>query len=232
MTQSYLTIEKKIALSFANKQLLQTALTHKSSAKNIHHNERLEFLGDSVLNITISDYLYTHYPNDNEGQLTRIRARLVNKPSLVTIATQLNLSDYIMTGVCEKKQSNRHYQESILANALEAIIGAIYLDKGYKATYEWIIALFKQHIHSEHDRLIEKDPKTTLQELCHKQALALPVYQTTQVSGPSHQQTFTIRCTIPKTNQATQGQGSLKRTAQQNAAAAMLQLLEKRECHQ
>jgi ribonuclease III len=215
-------IQIKLGVSFNNREVITTALTHKSTPEQVMHNERLEFLGDSILNLAISDYLYQHFPSHDEGMLSRMRARLVNKTSLSDLAITLNLSKYILTGACEKKTDNKHYQQSILANTIEAIIGALYLDQGFQEAFSWIIVQFKPIIDEHNLRLAEKDAKTQLQEYCHQNQLSLPEYKIHLVRGPKHKQFFIIHCTLTDKSITTEGQGALKRTAEQQAAQALL----------
>lgn len=207
---------------FSDTSLLQAALTHRSAGNQ--NNERLEFLGDAVLGFVIAETLYTTYPDATEGELSRLRASLVKRESLADIARRLNLGEYLTLGSGELK-SGGHRRESILADALEAILGAILLDGGYAACRACIQRLFAQPIEELPAAAQLKDPKTRLQEYLQARKLELPVYQVTAVQGKAHKQRFSILCTVATLDRTTTGEGTSRRKAEQAAAEAMLDLL-------
>lgn len=206
---------KKLDYSFKNISLLEEALTHRSyAAKN---NERLEFLGDGILNFVIADELFKLYPDVQEGDLSRLRANFVNKESLADIATDLHLGDVIKLGSGELK-SGGFRRPSIIADAVESIIGAVYCDSGFNAAQALIIRLYKNKLASRTDLQSLKDPKTRLQELLQSRRFALPDYQVTKISGQAHAQVFHVKCQIEKMNIEVNGEGKSRRKAEQVAA--------------
>jgi len=214
--------QTKINYVFNDQALLKQALTHKS-AYHIH-NERLEFLGDAVLNFVIGDILYARFPEATEGMLTRTRANLVNKQSLHQIAEELALGDYLYLGLGEQK-SGGFRRSSILADALEAVIGAIYLDSGFEGSYKMIVAWFSEKIHQQTPHSQLKDPKTRLQEWCQAKHFPLPQYLLVATEGDAHRQTFIIECAMTEQNLSCQAQGQSRRIAEQKAAEKMLEQL-------
>lgn len=215
---------RRLSYVFKDAALLERALTHRSHSSN--HYERLEFLGDSVLNFAVSTELYDRFPNLTEGELTRLRASLVKQDTLAQVARQLALGDSLVLGGGELK-SGGFDRDSILADALEAIIGAIYLDSGFEQSRELVLRLFAPHLERLDARAVAKDPKTELQERLQKQALAVPVYQVLQTSGDPHNQTFVVECRIAELGLNTRGEGNTRRAAEQQAAREALSLLEK-----
>lgn len=206
---------------FRDSALLKTALTHRSAAAS--NNERLEFLGDSILNFVIAEALFERYPKAREGDLSRLRASLVKGDTLAEIARLLHLGDYLHLGGGELK-SGGFRRPSILADALEAIFGAVYLDSDF-ATCRALI------LHVYQDRLADlppagelKDPKTRLQEILQAQGQPLPVYNVIEVSGAAHEQHFTIECTLDD-ERSTVADGSSRRQAEQAAAQKALALM-------
>lgn len=204
---------------FHNPSLLQQALTHRSASNT--NNERLEFLGDAVLGLVIADALYARYPRATEGELSRLRATLVKKPTLAGIARELELGEYLQLGSGELK-SGGFRRDSILADALEAIIGAVYLDAGFAAASELVLRLYSERLQSLPDVSSLKDPKTRLQEHLQSRRIELPSYTVVKVSGKAHAQTFEVECHILELDRMTRGKGASRRKAEQSAAAHML----------
>lgn len=216
----------KLGLSFDTPELFTMALTHRSaSSKN---NERLEFLGDSILGFVIAQKLYELFPDASEGVLSRLRAGLVNQGSLAEIARQLNLGDYLLLGSGELK-SGGFRRDSILSDAVEAIIGALYQDQGIEACRLWVLQLFAEKLQKLSLENWRKDSKTQLQELMQSKKMNLPEYTLVTMSGLPHEQTFTVKCTIPLLIDACIGTGQTRKRAEQDAAEQMLQLLITRE---
>jgi len=206
---------KKLDYSFDDIGLLNEALTHRSyAAKN---NERLEFLGDGILNFVIADELFKRYPDVQEGDLSRLRANLVNKESLAEIANQLDLGEVIQLGSGELK-SGGFRRPSILADAVESIFGAVYRDGGFTPCRDLIVRLYANRLSSPTDLQSLKDPKTRLQELLQSRGFALPDYQIANITGQAHAQVFHVRCAIDKMNITVDGEGKSRRKAEQLAA--------------
>lgn len=215
---------KLLSYSFVDDNLLTQALTHRSySAKN---NERLEFLGDGALNFIIANQLYQRFPNLAEGDLSRLRAQLVKEATLSEIALSLNLGDALKLGEGELKSAGWR-RPSILADALEAIIGAIYIDGGFEAAEAFVLGLYTGKLETIDPKVIDKDPKSLLQELLQSKKLAVPEYIVTHISGEAHDQTFVVECIIEKHNVRTVGEGSSRRIAEQTAAKLALLELKK-----
>ena len=209
------TLLQQLDYSFSDLSLLDEALTHRSySSKN---NERLEFLGDGILNFVIADELFKQYPDVQEGDLSRLRANLVNKDSLAEIAAQLQLGEVIRLGSGELK-SGGFRRPSILADTVESILGAVYCDDGFESCRELIIRLYKKRLAQATDLQSLKDSKTQLQELLQSRHYVLPDYQVTNISGQAHAQIFHVKCTIPKMNIEVTGEGRSRRKAEQMAA--------------
>jgi len=208
---------------FNKTELLQEALTHRSaSSKN---NERLEFLGDSILNFVIAAELFNLYANLPEGDLSRIRASLVNKDGLALVAADLNLGDFLTLGSGELK-SGGYRRNSILADAVEAIFGAVYMDRGFDDCRDLILRLYQQQLNNIPDPSLLKDPKTRLQELLQSRKLDLPDYEVISVSGKAHNQMFNIECQIKALGIIAQGKASSRRKAEQQAAASAIDAVE------
>ena len=206
---------KKLEYSFNNISLLEEALTHRSYASK--NNERLEFLGDGILNFVIADELFKAYPDVQEGDLSRLRANFVNKESLAEIATELQLGDVIKLGSGELK-SGGFRRPSIIADAVESILGAVYCDSGFGSTQALIVRLYKNRLAFRTDLQSLKDPKTRLQELLQSRHFALPDYQVTKISGQAHAQVFHVKCAIEKMNIEVQGEAKSRRKAEQVTA--------------
>jgi ribonuclease-3 len=205
---------------FKAQELLEQALTHKSA----HHknNERLEFLGDAILNFVIADLLYQQFTSATEGELTRARASLVNKTTLFEIATVLQLGDFLHLGLGELR-SGGFRRESILADSLEAIIGAIYLDGDFNQCRKCLQRLFASRIAVLKPENQEKDPKTRLQEWLQANQKPLPVYQIISIIGEPHAQTFTVSCEVQGCCAPMIGIGMSRRVAEQEAARKILE---------
>ena len=215
---------KKLGLTFNNPRLFTMALTHRSASSN--NNERLEFLGDSILGFVIAQKLYELFPDACEGVLSRLRASLVNQGSLAALARKHQLGDYLLLGSGELK-SGGFRRDSILSDAMEAIMGALFIDQGIAASRQWIEALFAEQLDSLSLDNWKKDPKTQLQELMQSKKLDLPEYTLMTMSGSAHEQTFKVKCTIPLVEDACVGMGISRKRAEQAAAESMLHLLNK-----
>ena len=216
-------LQQHLQTNISDHDLLTLALTHRSYAKN--NNERLEFLGDSLLNCIIADKLYHQFPEAKEGQLSRLRAKLVKGDTLAAIAKELELSDYLIMGEGELK-SGGFRRNSILADALEAIIGAAYLDGGISACRAIIDNWFKSRLDLLSLDQSQKDPKTRLQEFMQARKQPLPRYRVVDVSGLPHNQSFTIECTIDMLDEAAQATATSRRSAEKLAAKKILDRLE------
>ena len=208
--------------TFNDPSFMIMALTHRSFSSQ--HNERLEFLGDSVLSFLIANELYKRFPRIDEGDLSRLRAQLVKESSLSTIATSMGLGDFIRLGEGELKSAGWR-RPSILADTFESIIGAIYLDGGIEPTHEFVLRFFETQLNEIDPKLIQKDPKTLLQELLQSKKSDLPIYTVVSIEGEAHSQIFTIECQIKKSNIKTQGVGNSRRIAEQEAASKAYQLM-------
>lgn len=211
------------ALGYHFKQLdyLITALTHRSAG--MPNNERLEFLGDALLSCITAEVLFQRFPSAREGELTRLRANLVKRDTLVKIAQHLELGKYLRLGGGELKTGGEQ-RASILSDAVEAIIGAIYQDGGMKACYSVILQLWQQPINALSKRKI-KDPKTRLQEYSQAKQLPLPTYRVLDIGGTPHAQQFEVECMVPGLEQPAYGRGESRRRAEQSAAASALSIL-------
>ena len=215
---------RKLGLSFNNPELFTAALTHRSA--NAKNNERLEFLGDSILGFVIAQKLYDLFPEASEGVLSRLRASLVNQGSLAELARQHNLGDYLLLGSGELK-SGGFRRDSILSDALEAIMGALFKDQGIDASKKWIETLFNDKLNELSLDNWQKDPKTQLQELMQSKKQELPEYTLVTMSGLAHEQTFKVRCQIPVLDITCIGSGISRKKAEQAAAELMLEQLNK-----
>lgn len=215
----------QLEYSFRNEALLMEALTHRSAASI--NNERLEFLGDGILNFIIAASLFEHYPDINEGDLSRLRASLVNRDSLADIAKSLDLGQYIKLGSGELKSGGRR-RDSILADAVEAIFGAVYLDGGFDSCRALILRLYQDKLRNIPDVQELKDPKTRLQELLQSRQYPLPVYSVLEVSGKAHNQLFKVECNIEDLDCVTMAQGKSRRKAEQAAARLAIEEVSKK----
>ena len=212
-------LERRLGHSFRDTALLRRALTHRSHAAD--HNERLEFVGDSLLNCTVAILLYERLPGLPEGDLSRLRAGLVNQASLHEVACALSLGDELLLGEGELK-SGGFRRPSILADAFEALLGAVYLDAGFDAVRGVVGTLFADRIESVREAPPAKDPKTALQELLQGRRLPLPRYAVVEVGGEAHQQVFRVECRVDELGVACSGEGASRRAAEQQAAEAVL----------
>ncbi|MFP6805779.1 MAG: ribonuclease III [Pseudomonadales bacterium] len=222
MPMSLQSLETKIGYQFAEQDLLRRALTHRSyGAKN---NERLEYLGDAILNFVIANALYQQFPTAHEGQLSRLRARLVRGQTLAELAREMSLGDYLTMGVGELR-SGGFNRDSILSDALEAIMGAIYEDAGLEVARKNIMDWFAVRLADLSLANSQKDPKTRLQEFLQSKQVALPEYTVLEVVGKAPDQTFYVQCKSSLLKDKVIGEGSNRRIAEQSAAAQLLNLL-------
>ena len=222
MNAGLATLQQRLQHQFADTGLLKRAITHRSFSSD--HNERLEFLGDSVLGVVVADMLYRRLQNLPEGDLSRVRANLVKQETLHQLALSLGLPDVILRGEGEMRSGGQK-RPSILADALEAVIGAVYLDAGFAAAQALVQRLYQPvQINAEMDA-IGKDPKTELQEWLQGRRMKLPSYRVVATLGEAHKQSFDVECEIPELNRAERGIGGSRRAAEQAAATAMLQIL-------
>lgn len=214
---------KRLGYQFKEKDLLFCALTHRSVGKN--NNERLEFLGDAVLDLVVSAYLYRIFKAIKEGQLSRLRASLVRRETLAEIAKELHLGEYVKLGLGERR-SGGHHRDSILANAFEAIIGAMYLDSDYQTCEHYILIWFKHRLENLSADINPTDPKSALQEFLQSRKVGLPEYHIESVSGEDHAQIFEVSCSITELNLRTVGEDHSRRKAEQAAAEKILDILQ------
>ena len=218
-------LEGRLSHRFADQQLLARALTHRSSSAD--HNERLEFLGDSVLNLAVAALLYERLGSLAEGDLSRVRANLVRQETLHQLAVGLGLPEAIRLGEGESR-SGGSKRPSILADALEAIIGAVFLDAGYAAAEALVRRLFDGVEINPGMAAAARDPKTELQEWLQGRKMKLPLYRVAGTVGAAHKQTFDVECEIPELGAVERGIGASRRAGEQAAAAAMLMALKAR----
>lgn len=223
MRPSLADLQRSLCYAFKDISYLELALTHRSKSSN--NNERLEFLGDAILGFVVADMLYTHFDQSPEGQLSRFRASLVKKETLAQLARDFSLGDYLSLGSGELK-SGGFRRDSILADAMEAILGAIYLDGGLAEAR----ALIERSLSGRLTQLSEttelKDPKTQLQEYLQARRLPLPEYEVTATLGDEHNQSFEVSCIVSGIEQPITGTGSSRRKAEQAAARQALDLLQ------
>ena len=212
-------LQAGLGYRFVDSMVLARALTHRSAGPA--HNERLEFLGDSVLSIVISGNLYRRYPEATEGELTRCRARLVRQETLAFVAQKLDLADVLTVGQAMGERGSAD-QPGVLADALEALIGAVFVDGGYAAVVLVVEDMFAELLADIAPESISKDAKTALQELLHKQGLSLPVYRVVLMRGEPHLRQFDVECYLPATKARFSGQGASRRKAEQEAAQRAL----------
>lgn len=215
-------LEKEIGYQFRDPDLLQRALTHRSVGNK--NNERLEFLGDSILNFVIAESLFEKFPDSREGDLSRLRASLVKGEKLTELAIGINLSEYLILGSGEMK-SGGYRRASILADTMEAIIGAVHLDSDFVRCKKLILSIYQEPLSTISSSENLKDPKTRLQEYLQSRKLPLPEYHLDEVTGESHNQFFTISCHVSCLEKSTIGKGSSRRKAEQESAELALDLL-------
>ena len=219
LSPKLIALQRRLEHDFANPQLLTQALTHRSFSSD--HNERIEFLGDSVLNLAVAGLLYERLQELPEGDLSRARANLVKQETLHHIAVSLGLPDLLRLGDGELKSGGQK-RPSILADALEAVIGAVFLDAGYESAATLVRRLFKAVQINSQMQAIGKDPKTELQEWLQGRKMNLPIYRVVGTQGAAHQQTFDVECEIIEYRRAERGIGASRRSGEQAAAVAML----------
>lgn len=222
MTSEFYRLNQAIGYQFNDEGMLQQALTHRSYARK--NNERLEFLGDAILNCTIAQALYHQFPNAKEGQMSRLRAHLVKGDTLAEIGREFKLGDFLRLGSGELK-SGGFRRDSILADAVEAIIGAISLDADLAKAQTVLLSWYQDRLANLDLKENIKDSKTRLQEYLQARRLPLPEYQVMHISGEAHQQEFTVHCGVESLDEPMQGIGSSRRMAEQEAALAALKAL-------
>lgn len=215
-------LSKKLGYRFQEPSLLIQALTHRSAKGD--HNERLEFLGDSILGFVIAEKLYDKFPQENEGDLTRMRSSLVKGVTLAEVARGFKLGEYLILGPGELK-SGGHRRDSILEDAVEAIIGAIYIDSDMATCKSLILSWFEQRLDAIKPGQAQKDPKTRLQEYLQGRKIALPTYEVIDTTGQSHNQEFTVRCTTSEIDNEVITKGTSRRKAEQSAASKVLEII-------
>lgn len=215
-------LQSRLQHQFSDPSLLQRAVTHRSFSAE--HNERLEFLGDSVLNLAVSTLLYRRLQAQSEGDLSRVRANLVKEGTLHQLAKDLRLDQVLHLGEGEAR-SGGHQRPSILADALEAVIGAVYLDAGYAVAEALVLRLYEAVEINPQMQAAAKDAKTALQEWLQGRKMQLPQYRVVGTAGVAHRQTFEVECAIAELALAQRGLGASRRAAEQSAAAAMLATL-------
>ena len=216
-------LQRKLGYQFNSSELMTLALTHRSA--NGTHNERLEFLGDSILSFVVADDLYHRFPFVDEGDMSRMRATLVRGKTLAELGREFELGDYLLLGPGELK-SGGFRRDSILADCVEAIIGAVYLDSDVETVRQVVLAWYKSRLDTIEPGINQKDPKTRLQECLQGRRLPLPAYTVTKVQGEAHNQAFTIHCIIQGFEQPIIGTGTSRRKAEQQAAEKALEQLQ------
>lgn len=216
---------RKIGYRFNNLKLLKIALTHRSS-ENENNNERLEFLGDSIVNFVIAEALYHQFPHAHEGELSRWRASLINRDTLGELARSFDIGRFLILGQGEIK-SGGGQRLSILSCAMESIIGAIYKDSNFETVRDCILKWYKPLIESLSHAASHKDPKSQLQEYLQKHRLPLPSYIVETMEGEAHQQTFTVRCSVEGLEKEAIGKGTSRRRAEQAAAESLLERIKR-----
>ena len=217
-----LALQQRLKHAFANPRLLERAVTHRSFSSD--HNERLEFLGDSVLNLAVSSLLFEKLNQLPEGDLSRVRANLVKQDTLFQIAQELGVAACLRLGDGEKRSGGQK-RPSILADAVEALIGAVYLDAGFDSAAALVHRLYSGIELNAQMSAMGKDPKTELQEWLQERKMNLPVYRVVATLGEAHKQTFDVECTVSETGHSERGIGASRRAGEQASAAAMLQHL-------
>jgi len=218
-------LQQHIGYRFSRPELLARALTHRSHSAL--HNERLEFLGDSILNCVVAAELFERFAGLSEGELSRLRAHLVREESLHQVAQALRLGDTLQLGEGELK-SGGFARPSILADAFEALIGAVFVDGGFSAARDAICRLYEPLLEGLDPKALGKDPKTLLQELLQAKKIALPQYSVVATHGAAHSQDFEVECLIPQLSVRTTGNGSSRRNAEQEAAMHAFEQIRRR----
>jgi len=217
-------LAEKLGYVFKKPALLKIALTHRSAENE--NNERMEFLGDSIVNFVIAEALFKQFPDAKEGDLSRFRATLINRETLALLGRQFMLGRYLHLGPGELKNGGTE-RSSIISCAMEAIIGAIYLDGGFDITRECILNWYRPLLISLTNAPTHKDPKTQLQEYLQSQHQTLPQYDVESIQGEAHQQLFIVRCSLPGMHLISTGKGTNRRRAEQDAAENMLGIIKK-----
>jgi ribonuclease-3 len=218
-------LQQRLGRSFSKPELLSQALTHRSHGNP--HNERLEFLGDGVLNCVIAAALFERFPRAKEGDLSRMRASLVRQESLARLAQDLGIGDMLKLGEGELK-SGGFSRPSILADALEAVFGALFLDGGFDAARDAINVLYAPSLAALDPKAVDKDSKTLLQELLQSRRIALPKYTVVATAGAAHDQRFEVECLVPELDVRTSGSGTSRRIAEQEAALRACEAIQAR----
>ena len=216
-------LAQSLGHSFARQDLLLQGLTHRSAGPL--NNERLEFLGDALIGFVVAEALCARFPIADEGNLSRMRASLVKRESLAKLARGLDLGDYLRLGAGELRTGG-HARDSILADALEAVLGAVYLDAGFEVARKVVLDLFGGRIEQIDGEQAGKDPKTRLQEWLQSRKRPIPEYVLINIGGTQHDQVFTVSCVLNDAAISTQGQGTSRRRAEQAAAESMLEKIE------
>ncbi|UHD15818.1 ribonuclease III [Thiocapsa bogorovii] len=222
MNADPLRLARLIGHKFVREELLLQALTHRSAGSA--NNERLEFLGDALIGFVIAEALWTRFPEADEGTLSRMRASLVKRETLADLARGLDLGGYLNLGAGELRTGG-HARDSILADAFEALWGAVYLDAGFTSTRDLVLRLFATRLSQTSASQAGKDPKTQLQEWLQAQRRPLPEYTVVATGGDQHAQTFVVSCVLPDADLGTRAEGGTRRGAEQAAAHAMLEQL-------
>lgn len=218
-------LDKELQYRFTNIDLFNQALTHRSASKE--NNERLEFLGDAVLDFVVSEKLFILRPNASEGDLSKLRSFLVKETTLAALALELGLGEYLILGSGELKAGGFR-RESILSDALEAIFGAVFLDQGFDAARKVINHLYSGRYSKLPELCDLRDPKTILQEWLQERKMPLPSYELSQILGKNHEQLFLVNCSISGESISTQGKSTTRRKAEQKAAQKMIKLLKEK----
>jgi ribonuclease III len=213
---------QRLGYRFSKLALLRRAITHRSAAKE--NNERLEFLGDAILNFLVADFLYTRFPMAQEGKLSRLRATLVKGETLAELARELGIGEHLILGPGELK-SGGYRRSSILADAFEAVIGAVYLDGGLETCRKLVNFLYQERLETLANEAFLKDPKTRLQEYLQARQFPLPDYRVSAVKGEAHDQVFQVECIISEASLSVTGRGRSRRKAEQDAATQALERL-------
>lgn len=220
---NHASLEQELEYQFRDASLLEQALTHRSHSA--HHNERLEFLGDSVLNFVVAALLFKRFPKIDEGDLSRVRANLVKQSSLADIAQRLALSQHLRLGEGEMK-SGGFRRPSILADAVEAIFGAVFVDAGFDAAQKVIAHQYAPVMVNIDPKTLGKDPKTLLQEMLQGSKLELPIYTVVATHGAAHNQSFDVECSVPKLDIKVSAGGTSRRAAEQSAATLVISAIQ------
>lgn len=228
MSNSLNAFSRRLGHDFSDPDLLELAMTHRSFGGQ--NNERLEFLGDSIVNFVIAEALFQRFPEAREGQLSRLRARLVKGQTLAELAREMAFGEHLRLGSGEMK-SGGHRRDSILADAVEAVIGAIYLDAGMQTVRARVLSWYAVRLEAISLQDTQKDPKTRLQEFLQSRQAPLPRYEVVNVDGEAHAQTFSVECHIELLEGHTTGIGPSRRHAEQQAAEKALERLEPGKAH-